>query len=64
MEASYVRPLLCRLCKYPAVNGGVRVSEMDTAKLQLWCLRMMETELDEEGLEDAVFCDFCFWEAV
>jgi hypothetical protein len=64
MEAVYARPLLCRLCRYPAPDGSVRVSKIDREKLQRWCLRLLDTELDEVGLDNAVFCDFCLWDAV
>jgi hypothetical protein len=63
MEGNYSRPVLCRLCGCPAVDGGVRVSELDADKLRRWCLRMMDTELDQEGLQDARFCDFCLDDA-
>jgi hypothetical protein len=39
------------------------VSKVDRKKLSGWCLQMLETELREEGLQEAVFCDFCVADA-
>jgi hypothetical protein len=61
--AVYARPKICRLCGFPAADGSVRVSELDRDKLSEWCLQMMGTDLDEKGLETAVFCAVCVMDA-
>jgi hypothetical protein len=57
------RPLLCRLCGFPAADGGVRVSELNGEKLYEWSLLLLDTLLDPRTLEEAVFCQFCVSDA-
>jgi hypothetical protein len=58
-----VRPKICRLCDFPASDGSVRVSELDRDMLSGWCMKMMGTDLDDEGLDKAIFCSFCVMDA-
>jgi len=59
----FVRPLLCRLCECPVAEGGVRVSQVDRDKLSEWWLLHLDTQLDDEDLENVWICQFCEWDA-
>jgi hypothetical protein len=60
----WTRPVLCRLCECPALDGGVRVDQLDAAKLSKWWLRKIGTDfIPEESEIDELICNFCIWDA-
>jgi hypothetical protein len=60
----WTRPVLCRLCECPVSDGGVRVDQLDAAKLSEWWLRKIGTDfLPEESEIDEIICNFCIWDA-
>jgi len=63
MERRWVRPLLCRLCEFPVVDGGVRVSRLDRPKLSEWWLKHLDTEFEDEDAKNVWICQFCCWDA-
>jgi len=58
------RPVLCRICECPASDGGVRVDELDAAKLSEWWLCKIGTDFqsEESGIKE-IICNFCIWDA-
>jgi hypothetical protein len=60
----WTRPLLCRLCECPASDGGVRLDQLDAAKLSEWFRRVIGEELEVETLENEdIICQFCVCDA-
>jgi hypothetical protein len=60
----WTRPVLCRLCECPASDGGVRVDQLDAAKLSKWWLCKIGTEFQPEESEiEEIICNFCIWDA-
>jgi len=60
----WTRPVLCRLCECPVSDGGVRVDQLDAAKLSEWWLRKIGTDfLPEESEVKEIICNFCIWDA-
>ena len=48
----------------PASDGGVRVGQLDAAKLSEWWLCKIGTDfqLEESEIEELI-CNFCIWDA-
>jgi hypothetical protein len=44
----WTRPVLCRFCECPVSDGGVRVDQLDAAKLFEWWLRKIGTDFQPE----------------
>jgi hypothetical protein len=60
----WTRPLLCLLCECPVSDGGVRVDQLDAAKLSEWWLRKIGTDFHPEESEmEEMICNFCIWDA-
>jgi hypothetical protein len=60
----WTKPKLCRLCEFPAVDGRVRVDQLNIAKLSTWWHRVTGAEFEaEEIADDAIICHFCIWDA-
>jgi len=60
----WTRPVLCRICECPASEGGVRVDQLDAAKLSEWWLCKIGTDfLPEESEIEEIICNFCIWDA-
>jgi hypothetical protein len=60
----WTRPVLCRICECPASDGGVRVDQLDAAKLSKWWLFKIGTDfLPEESEIEEIICNFCIWDA-
>jgi hypothetical protein len=60
----WTRPVLCRICECPASDGGVRVDQLDAAKLSEWWLCKIGTDfLPEESEIEEIICNFCIWDA-
>jgi hypothetical protein len=60
----WTRPVLCRLCECPASDGGVRVDQLDAAKLSEWWFRKIGTDfIPEESEMEEIICNFCIWDA-
>jgi len=56
---------LCRLCECPASDGGVRVDQLNAAKLSEWwrCTIGVEYEADETSDTKEIICNFCVLDA-
>jgi hypothetical protein len=55
---------LCRLCECPVSDGGVRVDQLDAAKLSKWWLCKIGTDFQPEESEiGEIICNFCIWDA-
>jgi hypothetical protein len=61
MEAGWKRPELCRICECPAVDGSVRVDQLDGRKLSLWWKNKLDTDFHPN--ENQLICQFCVWQA-
>jgi hypothetical protein len=60
----WTRPVLCRICECPVSDGGVRVDQLDVAKLSKWWLCKIGTDfLSEESEIEEIICNFCMWDA-
>jgi hypothetical protein len=64
----WTRPVLCRICECPVSDGGVRVDQLDAAKLSKWWLCKIGTDFQpaeaaEESEIEEIICNFCIWDA-
>jgi hypothetical protein len=60
----WTRPVLCRICECPVSDGGVRVDQLDAAKLSEWWLCKIGTDfIPEESEIEEIICNFCVWDA-
>jgi hypothetical protein len=60
----WTRPVLCRLCECPVLDRGVRVGQLDAAKLSEWWRSVIGTDFDAEVSENTeIICQFCIWDA-
>jgi len=60
----WTRPVLCRICECPVSDGGVRVDQLDAAKLSEWWLCKIGTDfIPEESEIEEIICNFCIWDA-
>jgi hypothetical protein len=55
---------LCRLCRSPVMDGGVKMRTLDQTKLSKWWLENLQTEFkDDDGRTLKNICKFCVWDA-
>jgi hypothetical protein len=60
----WTRQVLCRICECPASDGGVRVDQLDAAKLSEWRHCKISTDFQPEESEiKEIICNFCIWDA-
>jgi hypothetical protein len=63
MTRLYKRKQKCRICEFPALDTGVPAVQFEKIKLSEWWLQKLNAELDDEGLDTVVICQFCIWDA-
>jgi hypothetical protein len=60
----FQRSKLCYFCRYPVVDGGVRIQSLDQKKLSKWWMEKFQTEFEYRfGMKTKSICQFCVWDA-
>jgi hypothetical protein len=59
----FCRPVRCRLCRCPVVDGGVRIVDLDKEALAAWWLQHLGVEFDRQRKLLGRICAFCVWDA-